>query len=137
MHTVAFAIAKDLNLDVTRTLKVFLHVHFVVAEGGFAFGTGSAEGHFQLVLREGHFHATATTTGGCLYDDRIAHVSRDFLRGFIVRHTTVRTRNARNAQRFCGVFCGDLIAHLADVRCRRANKGQVVVFDDLHKVGIL
>src|SRR5687767_13444731 len=38
MNGIALAVARDLNLDVPRTLQIFLQIYRVVAERGFGFG---------------------------------------------------------------------------------------------------
>ena len=71
----AAAVAKDLNLDVTRLLQVFFQVHRIVAEGRLGLGAGGGERIRQIVGGQRHLHAAPAAAGRRLDQHRKA----DFL----------------------------------------------------------
>ncbi len=133
VYALAHPVAKDLNFDVTRLLEIFLHIDFVIAEGGLGLGTSGEEGGFDFLLGFRDLHAAPAAAGGGLDDDRIAHLGGDALGGAEIGHATVRARNDGDSEFLGGVLGGDLVAHQADVLGRGADEGQAVILDRLHE----
>mmetsp|Transcript_23272 Transcript_23272/g.40173 ORF Transcript_23272/g.40173 Transcript_23272/m.40173 type:complete len:588 (-) Transcript_23272:1110-2873(-) len=137
VHSAALAVPKDLDLDVAGRGQIFLDIDFVIAKGGFAFGPRSHERVFHIGCGLRHFHATATAARSRLDDDGIAHLVAKRL-GLVERgNATIRSGYAGHAERLHRVFGGDLVAHDADMFGGRPDKGQPVIFDDLHKLRVL
>ena len=136
MHRAALAVTKHLHFDMARGGQVLFDIDFVIAERGLGFRARGHEGALHLACVPGDFHAAPATTGGGLDDDGVSHLFTK-LPGLIqCRHTAIRSGNAGHAQRLHRVLGRDLVAHHADMFRRRADKGQVVILDDLHELGV-
>ena len=136
MHSLALAVAKDLDFDMARRGEVFFDIHICIAKRGLAFGARGQKSafHFVGVLR--HFHTATASSGGGFDDHRIAHLCADVF-GILKRwYAPIRSGHAGHAQLFHRFFGRYFIAHDADMFGCGANKGQTVIFYDLHKTGI-
>ena len=137
IHRVAVFVGHDLDLDVTRVLQEFFHVHRRIAKRGARFGLGHLHRVDQRGLGMHHAHAATAATASRLDDHRVAHCfgnTADLHR--IVRQFTVRTGHAGHARLDHGLLGRHLVAHGADVFGRRANKLETTLFHALGKVGV-
>ncbi len=137
MDRIALAVAENLDLDVARLGEILLHVDLVVAEGRLGLGARRRQGHAEVCRRLRDLHAASAAAGCSLDQDGEAHRLGDLHRlGFAV-HRAVGSRHHRNAKPLGGLLGLDLVAHDADVFRRRADEGDLVLFEDLGEAGVL
>ena len=84
VNRLAFAVTKDLDFNVTRSLEIFFNVDGIVTEGGFGFGACRRQSEGKLACIACDLHAAAATTGCGLDQNRVPDVAGDFRR-FLVR----------------------------------------------------
>ena len=136
MHRVALTVAQHLDLDVARLGEVLLHVDLVVAEGGLGLGARGRQRKAEVGRRLRHLHAAAAAAGGRLDQHRKAHRLGDLHRLGLARHGAVGAGHDRNAEALGRLLRLDLVAHDADVLRRRADEGDLVLFEDLGEARI-
>ena len=116
--------------------EIFLEIDGVVAECRARLVAGGDERRLELVLEQRELHATAAAAGRSLDQHRIADVARDGP-GLLEIADRARPRHHRDAQ-FDRRFLGpDLVAHQPDMLGGRADKGDVVLLEDLGEAGVL
>ena len=134
---VALAVAEHLDLDVARLGQVLLDVDGIVAERGLGLRARGRQREAQIGRRVRDLHAAPAAAGGRLDQHGEAHVLGDLHRLGLARHGAVGARHDRNAEALGGLLGLDLVAHDADVLGRRADEGDLVLFQDLGEAGVL
>ena len=137
MDGVALAVAEHLNLDVARLRQVLLEVDAVVAEGGLGLRARRLDGDVQVLGRARDLHAAPAAAGRGLDQHGEAHLLGDLHRLRLVGDGAVRARHDRNAEPLGRLLGLDLVAHDADVLGRRADEGDLVLFQDLGEARVL
>ena len=134
MHVVSMRVAKDLNLNVTRTLRVFLNQHRIVTKtvDGFALARGQCSGKVFGFIDRAHTFAAAAGTG---FDE---HRVTDSI-GFALQKLRVLiTPMVAGHQRHAGFFHEPLglgfQAHGLDGRRWRAYENQTRISTGLRKL---
>ena len=131
-------IRQDLNLDVTRVLQKFFHVHHWIAERRLGFGAGQLHRIDQRSFRMHHAHATPTTAARGFDDYGITHLSGDALQLLrIVRQSPLGTRHHRHAGLFHRIFGADFVAHQADRIGARTDKHKTGILHPFGEIGVL
>jgi len=107
------------------------------SERGLRFGAGGRQCKAEVHRRVRDLHAAPAAAGGRLDQHREAHVLGDFHRlGFAV-DGAFRAGHDGNAKALGGFLGFDLIAHDADMIRRRADEGDLMLFEDLREARVL
>ena len=137
MDRIALAVAENLDLDVARLGEIFLDVDLVVAEGGLGFGARRRRARAEVGRRVRDLHAASAAAGRRLDQHREAHRLGDLHRLRLARHRAVGAGHDGNAELLGGLLRLDLVAHDADVLGRRADEGDLVLFEDFGEARVL
>ena len=137
VNVVAVCIAKDLHLNMARSLDVFLDKHSIVAETFHSLPFGSLDLVHELVLRVNDSHALAATSKHSFEHDRetnLLGLCKDVVRILVLAMVPLKHWHS-------GIY-HDLLrftlrTHLAYSAGRWPNKCQSFAFNQLHKICIL
>ena len=137
MDGAAIAVAEHLDLDMTRTRKIFLEVDGIVAERGLGLGAGGRECEGELFGRVRYFHAAPASAGGSLDQQRKADRACERQRLLVRCDGTVRARQQRDAKPPRRALGFDLVAHQADMGGLRADEMDIVLLEDFGESRVL
>ena len=73
VNGIAVLIRNDLDFNMPGVFEIFLQVNRGIAESTAGFLPGQLQGIVQMGLGVHHAHATSTTAGRRLDDDRVTH----------------------------------------------------------------
>ena len=97
VNQIAVAVAKNLDLDVTRVVDVLLDEQGPVAEGALALTRGGCDRVWELGLLPDELHSLAATAGACFEQHGKADLDRLFREHLRVLVRPVVAGNHRNA----------------------------------------
>ena len=137
VHDVAFLVAEDLHLDVTRTLDEALDEHGAVTERGLGLGGRPEERVLELVGAANHSHAATTTALGGLDHQREADFFGESPGVFDVGYRVGRTGNDRDLGGLGHATPLGLVTEVAQHLGRRSHEHDARVGAGLSQVGVL
>ncbi len=137
MDGAALAVAKHLDFDVARPLKVFFQIHCVVAERCLGFAARRCERNAEIGLRVRDLHAAPAAARGRLDQHGKTDAARKLARLALGGDTAVGARHHRNAEAHRRALGFDLVAHQADVFGPRPDEVHVVLAEDFGKARVL
>jgi hypothetical protein len=136
MDRIALPVAKHLDLYMARLRQILLDVDAIVAECGLGFRARRRKCNRQVVRAGRHLHAASAAAGGCLDEHREAHALGDLHRFAFGLHRPIGSGDHRNSKLFCRLLRLDLVAHDADVFRCRADKRNVVLFENFRETSV-
>ena len=135
IDSVTLAVSQYLDLDVTRILQVFLHIHHVVVESGFRFRFGHGDGLRQLSIAAHDAHTATAAAAGGFDNHRVANAfCMSAVNVHIFAQRAVRTRYGRNAGFLHRGDSRHFIAHQADGVSFRTDKDKAGTLNLLSEV---
>ena len=137
MDSAALAVAKHLDLDVSRPLEIFLKINGVVAERRLRLRPRDRKRRRHFARRADDLHAAAAAPGGGFEYDRKAYLARQAFSLLIGADAAAGARHGRNAEFSGGALGGNFVAHQADVLGARADELHVVLGENFRKAGVL
>src|SRR4029077_3043881 len=137
MNGVACAVPQHLDLDMAGVAEIFLEINGVVAKAGLGLDQRRGQPRIELLLDVSNLHATAAAAGSRLDQNGIADVGGDSFCLGKVGNGTVRAGHKRQAKGLRRVLGLDLVTHQPHMLGARADKGDLMLFEDLGKAGIL
>ena len=136
VHHVAEAVAEDLHLDMARIMDIFFHIQTAVAEIRNRLGGRAVVGILEILDAERHANTLAAAAGRGLEHNGIAD-TLGLADGFVeVTERAVRAQSDRNAGRNRVALGFRFVAHQADGRGGRADKGKTCLRGALGEVRV-
>ena len=129
-------IGQHLNFYMARRIDQFLQIKRRIAERRLRFGARHRHRFRQFLLALDLLHAASAAAGYSLHQNRIANRFGGGGEFCDIPQRARRTRNHRHAQFLHSLLGLHFIAHHADMRRRRADKGEARLLDDTGEIGV-
>lgn len=130
-HIVSIHISKNLELDMSWCLNVFLNENSSITEWTDSFIFGQLKSFSSFCVVKGNTHSLTTTSGAGLDHDGVTNLLTDFDTLSTIFDFAKITRHSTNVSLSSEFFTSNLISHCDDSLSSWSNESQVVFLKQL------